>query len=139
MSDWKANELQHRSSIVRRNLSAIPEGARVAYCDASAKDGLVRSAVVVANGYPEVEVTTELVIDPKSSDVNDGELAAIIAAAAFSPDYIVSDSLTSINKLDKGMYEGIPVLFVPGKTGLVPGHDLAHDLAQAARKAVEES
>jgi hypothetical protein len=70
--------------------------------------------------------------------VNEGELAAIIAAAAFKPDFIVTDSWVARESLEGGMCEGIPVVLVPGKTGLVPGHDLAHDLARAARVAAEE-
>jgi len=80
---------EHRQQVALEALKVIPVGARVAYCDASMKNGIVRSAVVVAEGWPEVDVVTELTIVPGTTDVNEGELAAIIAAVAFHPDYII--------------------------------------------------
>jgi hypothetical protein len=129
---------EHRQAVAAKSIAVITDGARVAYCDASMKNGIVRSAVVIAEGWPGLEVTTELTIVPGTKDVNGGELAAIVAAAEFSPDFIITDSWVARETLEKGMYEGIPVVLIPGKTGLVPGHDLAHDLATAARKAAEE-
>ena len=83
---------EHRQQVALEALKVIPVGARVAYCDASMKNGIVRSAVVVAEGWPEVDVVTELTIVPGTTDVNEGELAAIIAAVAFHPDYIPTTS-----------------------------------------------
>jgi hypothetical protein len=119
-----------------QRMAVIPEGAKVAYTDASVRHetpGTGRCAVVL--DFPDDY--REIVFDPGEHDINVLEKAAIERAVKEGAEYVVTDSRAAIDMLGGKNYRKATLVLAHGDATCVPLHDRADELAREARQKAE--